>query len=156
MDLKKYFLYIENHGYYGFNRRVDEFSDKDGNLYVGVIYILSCIWNGNKSEEGLIIDELENGNLTGDLEFAFMEFTYSNVMDSLIDRNTEDAMDLEFNFAKENKTFPYQKWSEYEGLEQVFVRDIKDYGAALANQYNIKNIEVEIIEMIEKKSKNLI
>ena len=77
MDFKKHFLYFKNHGYFGINRRLDHFNDKDGNLYTGVIYILSCVWNGEKTEEDLIVEELENGDLTGDLEFPFIEFTLS-------------------------------------------------------------------------------
>ena len=109
MDLKQHLIYIENHGYYGFNRRVDDFRDKDGNSYTGVIYILSCIWNGNRSEENLIIEELKNGDLIGDPEFAFIEFTFSRALGSLIDRETEDAIDLQLIESMENETFLFNK-----------------------------------------------
>jgi hypothetical protein len=156
MDLKKHFLHVKNHGYFGINRRLDHFNDKDGNLYAGVIYILSCVWNGEKSEEDLIIQELEDGDLAGDLEFAIIEFTFSYVIDACIDRKTEDAMDLKFKDAKEDKTFLFKRWNEYEGLEELFAKDVRDYGQSLANQFDLRNIEVEIIEMFRKKFKNLI
>lgn len=156
MDFKKHFLYFKNHGYFGINRRLDHFNDKDGNLYTGVIYILSCVWNGEKTEEDLIVEELENGDLTGDLEFAFIEFTFSHVIDACIDRKTEDAMDLVFKDAKQDKTFPFKRWNEYEGLEELFAKDVRDYGQSLANQFDLRSVEIEIIEMFQKKFKNLI
>tara|TARA_B100000497_G_C7687119_1_gene416678 strand:+ start:473 stop:937 length:465 start_codon:yes stop_codon:yes gene_type:complete len=153
MDLKKQLLHIENHGYYGFNRRMDVFRDGDANIYEGVIYILSYLWNGDESEKSLLIEELENKEIVGDLDFAFMEFTYSKKEDSLIDRETEDAMDFEFLDSKEDETFFFRGRSDIEGLIEVFAKDVKTYGKSLEERFDLKNIEKGIIKTKENNTK---
>ena len=149
MDLKQHLIRIENHGYYGFTRRVDDFRDNDGNSYTGVIYILSCIWNGNRSEENLIIEELKNGDLIGDPEFAFIEFTFSRALGSLIDRETEDAIDLQHIKSIENETFLFNKLDEYKGLKEVFSIDANDYGKDLLNQFDLNKIKMGLGKQIQ-------
>lgn len=156
MDLKKHLLQIPNKGYYGFSRRKDSFVDDDENRYEGVVYILALIWTGDEDNHDDVVEEIEDGYDMGtDLEFPFIEFTYSQKDETLIDSETEEALNLEFMEPEEDQTYLFYGSGDHEGFKEVFARDVDEYGEALAEQFDPENIEKKIFKMKEKFDKSI-
>ena len=154
MDLKKHLLQIPNKGYYGFSRRKDNFVDGEFNSYEGVVYILACYWSGDEADHDSVVKNMKKGYDMGtDLEFPFIEFTYSTIDETLIDSKTEDALNLEFMDPEEDQTYLFYGSGDYEGFKEVFARDVDEYGEALAEQFDLKNIEKKILRMKEEFDK---
>ena len=154
MDLKKHLLKIPNKGYYGFSRRKDNFADGEFNSYEGVVYIFALFWTGDEDNHDDVVEAMEDGYDMGtDLEFPFIEFTYSQKDETLIDSETEKALNLEFMEPEEDETYLFYGSGDYEGFKEVFARDVDEYGEALAEQFDPENIEKKIFKMKEKFDK---
>jgi len=119
---------------YAIRRRAEHFESGDGGDYLVIAYLLVRLYDFSEEEDDL--DSLE-----GDVEKELFEFVIST------DTNTLVQEELELVFYD-----PYREGNyRFNELEDLFERDVKEYGDNLRTEININNIKDSCLAHIKNQ-----
>jgi len=115
---------------YGVTRRVDLFEDNEENEYNVVVYLLVHLYN-----------DLEEDELDGEILGELFEFSISIKNNSIV----QEELDLEFLDPETEDMYTFSE------IEDLFERDVKEYGNDLKTLINIGEIKSGILKFIKEQ-----
>ena len=120
---------------YAVRRRADYFESGDGGDYLVIAYLLVRLYDCPEEEDDL--DSLE-----GDVEKELFDFVISTDTNTLV----QEELELEFYDPYREDNYRFNE------LEDVFERDVKEYGDNLRTEININNIKDSCLAHINNQS----
>ena len=115
---------------YGVTRRVDLFEDNEENEYNVVVYLLVHLYN-----------DLEEDELDGEILGELFEFSISIKNNSIV----KEELNLEFVDPETEDMYTFSE------IEDLFERDVKEYGNDLKTLIDIGEIKSGILKFIKEQ-----